>query len=797
MSGLLAGRTVVKGLVSGVLFAISLVASSGVAALECSAEFQIQQLFANGAAWEMCWEEQSREGMVLRDLTYTSPAGVTRRVMYQANIAQIHVPYDDDGARFHDVSDFGLGGNRLNDLMPEDCPEGTLIQNGTKDVFCKTLHDAAALQSETEVRHGQAFTLFSVSHVGAYNYIPEWRFFDNGTIEPAMGATGRLQRYSNDEVYGWPVRTGNSPVGVSHIHNYYWRLDFDLDGGDDDRFEELEFVAGASGTRELVSTRFSNEAARSVNPETQRFWRVYDGGTLNAAGRAISYDILPLETGHRDIGPSFEPWTFNDIYATTYRECERFTSHNPADSVAGCLPNGDVTDFVSGESIDNNDLVLWFGLTFHHTPRDEDEAYMNTHWNRFRLEPRDWLDEGSSNAIPVLAPIADRQNNTGEIVSFVASATDADGEALTFSATGLPAGLSMDAAGNVSGTLTEAGNYGVAVSVADPLGATATLSFSWLVTDGASCIDCTDFAAVPTQSYGRQDFSSGVQIEDAGGTLALQNNTWRRGSATYTITPNTVLEFEFSSTNKGEIHGIGFDNDHVLSQVNIFQLYGTQVFGEQAFNTYSPPGFAAYQIPVGNYYTGSNMSLVFVNDHDSGSGNTSFFRNVRVYEADGVTRSGGSSDAGTLTNLALAGSARQTSTLDIGLDFSADNAIDGNRGGNFPADDIAHTNITAESWWEVDLGAVYDLASVSVFKREDCCAEGLADFHVFVSDVPFESETVAGSLLQAGVSSVFFAGPGARENQFALSRSGRYVRVQLTQAEHLQIAEVEVMGRPQ
>jgi len=788
---------------AGLLASLCLFATD-VSALECSEPFQVRQSFANGAAWEMCWEEQAREGMVLRDVTYTSPAGVARRVLYQANVAQIHVPYDDDGARYHDVSDFGLGGTRLNDLTPADCPVGTLISNEGKDVFCKTLHDAATLATESEVRHGEALSLFSVSHVGAYNYVPEWRFFDDGTIEPAMGATGRLQRYSDSEIYGWPVRTGASPVGVSHIHNYYWRLDFDLDGGDDDRFQELEFVDGANGTRMLTSTSFTNEAARSVNPATQRFWRVHDAGSENGAGRAISYDILPLETGHRDIGPSFEPWTFNDIYATTYRACERFVSHNPADSADGCAANGNVTDFVSGESIDTSDLVVWFGLTFHHTPRDEDEAYMNAHWNRFRLEPRDWLGAGASNAFPVLEPIADQQNRQGDVVGFSALATDIDGEALTYTASGLPTGVDIDAAGHISGTLSIAGNYSVTVTVSDPQNATATSTFSWTVSVApeTGCADCTDFVAVATLGYGRQDFVPGVRVEEVGATLALHNNTWRRASETYTITANTMLEFEFKSTAEGEIHGIGFDNDNVLSQVNIFQLYGTQDFGIQTFNNYFPPGYVLYQIPVGEYYTGADMALVFVNDHDSGSGNTSYFRNVRVYEAEaetGTIAAPSSSPAavGTITNLALGGLAHQSSTMDLGLNFSAANAVDGNTGGNFPGDDIAHTNLEDQPWWEVDLGAIYDLSSILVFNREDCCAEGFADFHVFVSEVPFSTTTVAGTLAQSGVSTFFVSGPGDRETDISLNRRGRYVRVQLAQTEYLQIAEVEVMGRPQ
>jgi len=198
------------------LFAGGIAIANPASALECSTQFQIQQSFANGAQWEMCWEEQNREGMVLRDIHYTSPAGVKRRVLYQASVAQIHVPYDDDGARYHDVSDYGLGGGRLNDLTPADCPDGTLVQNGTKDVMCRTLQDAATLASENDVRYGEVLSVFSVSHVGAYNYIPDWRFFDDGTIEPAMGATGRLQRYTSSEAFGWPVRTGSTPVGVSH-----------------------------------------------------------------------------------------------------------------------------------------------------------------------------------------------------------------------------------------------------------------------------------------------------------------------------------------------------------------------------------------------------------------------------------------------------------------------------------------------------------------------------------------------------------------------------------------------------
>ena len=862
----------------------SLFSASQASALECSAEFQIQQSFANGAAWEMCFEEQSREGIVLRDINYTSPTGVKRRVLYQANLAQIHVPYDDDGARYHDVSDFGLGGSRLNDLTPADCPDGTLKQNGSKDVICQTVHDAATLATANEVRYGEMLSVFSVSHVGAYNYIPDWRFFDDGTIEPAIGATGRLQRYTDSEAYGWPVRTGSSPVGVSHIHNYYWRLDFDLDGGDDDRFEELEFVDAAGGRRDLQATQFAGEAARSLNASTQRFWRVYDAGTHGGSGRPISYDIVPLDTGHRDIGPTFEPWTFNDIYATTYRACERFISHNPADSAGGCLSNGDVSSFVNGEAIDTSDLVVWFGLTFHHTPRDEDEAYMNAHWNSFRLAPRDWLDVGSSNSNPVIERMSDRLDIVGDAPIFSASALDSDGDALTFSATGLPPGMTISANGELSGTLSTAGTYAVRITATDSLQAFNSTGFQWNVQPANACSGCVNFVSVANESYGRQDIAGNSQVQNVGATLYLQDNTWRRTESTFDITPNTVLEFDFASSAQGEIHGIGFDKDLVLSQDQVFQLYGTQTWGLQGFEGYTPAEFVSYQIPVGQFYTGSDMHMVFANDNDAGSGNSSRFRNLRVFEAtSSVPPPGGGNDnlaplvenpgdqsstIGAGTNLAIAatdvendvlsffssglpgglslnaqtglisgspdvpgsyavtvevsdggsntsiafdwlveaqslddnvainGVASQSSTLDIPVDLSAGKAIDGNRDGNFGAGSLSHTDFDSQPWWQVDLNARYAISDVEVYNREDCCTDALSDFYVLASDQPFAADSLDSLLGNPNVTAIHVAGEGGRPSRVALNIEARYVRVQLVNAQYLQLAEVEVRGTP-
>lgn len=465
-------------------------ATAAAGPLDCTTNYEIREQFSNGAEWEMCWELRNREGIVLSDIHYTTPDGTRRKVLYQASVAQIHVPYDDDGARYHDVSDYGLGtSSNLNNLKAADCPNGTRLTEGTKSVICRTT-ETNVLSTVTAdfARQGESLSLFSVSHVGAYNYIPNWTFFDDGTIDIGMGATGKLQRYgpSSDSEYGWRINQSSNPIGISHLHNYFWRLDFDLaDGVDDDVVEEIEFRAEDSTgrTREKYVTPFLAEASSSVNNARQRFWRVKDKDTFNGEGAEISYDILPLETGHKDTGPSFEPFTFNDIYITRQRTCEKYASHNPSDG-GSCSANEDLSDFVDGETLVNRDLVVWFGITFHHVPRDEDESFMNAHWNRFQLAPRDWIEgtPAAGNNPPQLVSPGNQTGNVEDAVSLQLQASDPDGDALTYSASNLPASLSINSTtGLISGTLQGEGSYSVTVYVHDESAASDSKSFTWTV----------------------------------------------------------------------------------------------------------------------------------------------------------------------------------------------------------------------------------------------------------------------------------------------------------------------------
>ena len=248
---------------------------------------------------------------------------------------------------------------------------------------------------------------------------------------------------------------------------------------------------------------------------------------------------------------------------------------------------------------------------------------------------------GGGNTAPsatITSPADGASFVAGTSVSFAGSANDAEDGNLTGSlswTSSLDGNLGSGGSFSTSGL--SVGSHTITASVTDSGGLSGSDSVAITVTPASGgCTDCVDWNTTTTVSYSNQDSSANFTIEDGGDTLLLEDNTWRRTSQTFNITANTVIEVEFSSAVQGEIHGIGFDeNDTLTDAVRIFQLHGTQTWtsANQDFNNYAGGGgFVTYTIPVGQYYTGSAMFLVLVNDNDAGSGNDSRFRNVRIYE---------------------------------------------------------------------------------------------------------------------------------------------------------------------
>ena len=152
---------------------------------------------------------------------------------------------------------------------------------------------------------------------------------------------------------------------------------------------------------------------------------------------------------------------------------------------------------------------------------------------------------------------------------------------------------------------------------------------------------------------------------------------------------------------------------------------------------------------------------------------------------------------GGASNLAQGKSAMQSTTLtNFNPSGDAWHAVDGNTDGNYMAGTVTHTNGDSQPWWQVDLGAVSSIGNIDLWNRNDCCAERLTSYYVFVSDAPFTSTDPAQTQAQAGVWTAYTAGQAPTHSTLAVNRTGRYVRVQLAGAGILSLAEVQVFAGP-
>jgi hypothetical protein len=142
-------------------------------------------------------------------------------------------------------------------------------------------------------------------------------------------------------------------------------------------------------------------------------------------------------------------------------------------------------------------------------------------------------------------------------------------------------------------------------------------------------------------------------------------------------------------------------------------------------------------------------------------------------------------------NLARRKQARQSST---GAGGDAGRAVDGNTNGDFGANSVSHTNNQPQDWWEVDLGATYNIGLIKIWNRTDCCGERLNNFYVMVSERPFHSSNLNNNLAQPGTWSFHHDGTAGRTTEVRANTHGRYVRIQLEGTNFLQLAEVEVFG---
>lgn len=375
----------------------------------CSNATTVDHLFTSGSRWRFSVLNCPCEGMVIQQATFTPRGGTSQLVLSRGSIAELHVPYIVGTPRFLDVTENspGLGVNAI-PFSAAECAGGTLLVN---NLICEDIEDRGyAWKYLNTFQHGELVAVSLASQAGLYTYINRWEFHDDGTIEPRLGMTGRLARYATGAAYapyGSRVNseTSDTPaIALSHLHNIYYRLDFDIGGAANDAVERMSFRPSSTPSPDSacaapgicgvnVVTPLLTETAEDVVPEAYTTWRIYDKSLTNSDGRNMGYELIPEIEGRWSGQASSEPWTTHEVWFTRYSACETLAARNVAPHISPSCTSApsNVSAMVNGQSLDGQDVVVWYVNRHLHTPRDEDEVNMPIEWLSFSLKPRSFV----------------------------------------------------------------------------------------------------------------------------------------------------------------------------------------------------------------------------------------------------------------------------------------------------------------------------------------------------------------------------------------------------------------------
>lgn len=179
------------------------------------------------------------------------------------------------------------------------------------------------------VGFGFETVLVSEMEAGWYRYIMEWRFAPDGTIRPR---------------YGFGAVT-SSCVCAAHNHHVYWRLDFDV----------------VSPANKIFQTERGRKFMQPVTTETARL-RNYGTNRSYTIQNSTSDEAYKLVPGLSD-GAS-DQYGVGDFWFLQYKSVSGAPTEID-DANSGTAAN--FAPWLNGESLVNQDVVVWYGAHFRHT----------------------------------------------------------------------------------------------------------------------------------------------------------------------------------------------------------------------------------------------------------------------------------------------------------------------------------------------------------------------------------------------------------------------------------------------
>ncbi|KAF2105655.1 copper amine oxidase [Lophiotrema nucula] len=369
----------------------------------------------------------SDTGLSLFDINYKG-----KRIIYELGLQEAlthYAGYDPWSSQttFLDTVE-GLGATLVPLVKGYDCPSYATYLNATytqgasvvtqADTICIFESDPAypirrhaAVGRYVSVAKNTVFIVRTISTVGNYDFMIEYSFFLDGSVEVSVRASGYISAtyWEGSEDYGFHIHDFLS--GSMHDHVLTFKADFDI-LGEKNSVQKVEFVPETvqypwardpRNTMKALRSFITSESDSSIDwaPNDAALYSIVNKDTPNKYGEYPGYRIKrSAGASHLTVQNSTDVknaahFADHDLYITKQKDTEpraadRNNQHNPSD------PLVDFGKFLDGENLEQEDVVVWFNLGMHHIPHTGDlpnTMFTSAH-SAVRFEPFNYLEDG-------------------------------------------------------------------------------------------------------------------------------------------------------------------------------------------------------------------------------------------------------------------------------------------------------------------------------------------------------------------------------------------------------------------
>ena len=395
--------------------------------------FEVEGNLISWEGWQVRASVNPDEGPVLHQLSLDG-----RPILHRVALSDMVVPYGTadpmhSWKAVHDGTEYGFG-TLVNSLtLGCDCLGEIHYMDANMLMFdgsVNTIESAICIHEEdygiqwkhmdmnmlgaNEVRRSRRLVISSIATIGNYDYGLFWYLYLDGTIQCEVKLTGIVGISAYDEKVhrkDQDFRITDELVSPIHQHLFCVRLDWDLEGGDNQLFEsnvealpisdENPYGMQLSAVAKHLKTE--SEAKRNVSSSSSRVWKVINANKTSSFGLPVGYKLLPGNTpallAHPDSPPGKRAsFAKHNLWATPFQQDEQAAGGEYSVMHSGEGGLDDLTS--SNRDISECDLVTWhtFGVT--HTPRPEDWPVMPVEYCGFHLIPVGFFEKNPTINLP-------------------------------------------------------------------------------------------------------------------------------------------------------------------------------------------------------------------------------------------------------------------------------------------------------------------------------------------------------------------------------------------------------------